>query len=113
MKKIYIHWTKEKCHQIALKYQCKVDFKNNSNSAYSIACKHKWINDICKHMLPKRDIWTKEKLIIEAQKYKNNTDFYENSNTAYNAARYHGLLDEICLHMTRSIHKKWTKEEKI
>jgi predicted GIY-YIG superfamily endonuclease len=111
MKKTYNYWTKEKCHQVALSYQYKIDFINNSNSTYSIACKNKWIDDICKHMLPKRDIWTKEKLIIEAQKYKNNTDFYKNSNTAYNAARYHGILDDICKHMTRTKHKKWTKEE--
>jgi hypothetical protein len=44
------YWTKEQCHQDALKYEYKHQFQKNSKSAYSIACKNGWIDEICMHM---------------------------------------------------------------
>jgi hypothetical protein len=44
------YWTKEKCHEEALKYKTRMEFKNNMMAAYHQAVKHKWLNDICSHM---------------------------------------------------------------
>jgi hypothetical protein len=107
----YQHWTKELCRNEAIKYTYKVDFKKNSVSAYSTACKNNWIQDICSHMEPKRDIWTKEKCHNEAKKYSVYIDFELCSRNAYAAAYYHGWLNDICSHMIRSNHIKWDKLE--
>jgi len=44
------YWTKKRCHEEALKYKTKTEFKNNTSSAYSIAYNNGWLNDICLHM---------------------------------------------------------------
>jgi hypothetical protein len=44
------YWTKEKCHEEAVKFTYRHEFEKNSKSAYSIAIKNKWIDDICSHM---------------------------------------------------------------
>lgn len=44
------YWTKEKCHEEALKYETKSDFQKFSKSAYSSARKNIWIDEICSHM---------------------------------------------------------------
>jgi len=110
MKK-YNHWSKEKCHNEALKYTTKIDYKNNSNNSYSIACKNKWIIDICSHMIPKRDKYNIKICREEALKYNTINEFFKKSNKIYAAASYHGWLDEICSHMKRIHHKKWSKED--
>ena len=43
------YWTKERCHEEALKYNSKVEFKKNS-LAYNNTLKNGWVNDICNHM---------------------------------------------------------------
>lgn len=50
------YWSKEQCKTEALKYSTKMDFRNNSSSAYTIASRNKWIKDICKHMIPQGNI---------------------------------------------------------
>lgn len=44
-------WNKEKCKTEALKYKNRSEFKSKSASAYIIAHKNNWINDICSHMI--------------------------------------------------------------
>tara|TARA_Y100001937_G_scaffold128590_1_gene206056 strand:- start:11 stop:763 length:753 start_codon:yes stop_codon:yes gene_type:complete len=50
------YWTKEKCHEIALKYKHKSDFQKEDGSCYVIAFNNKWIQDICEHMTPKASL---------------------------------------------------------
>lgn len=45
-------WTKEKCHEEALKYEHRIDFKKNTRGAYHSARINKWLDDICSHMTP-------------------------------------------------------------
>ncbi len=45
------YWTKERCHEEALKYQFKVDFSKGCTSAYSIAHRNGWLDEICGHMV--------------------------------------------------------------
>lgn len=44
------HWTKENCWKEASKYQLKSDFKNGCGSAYLIANRQGWLDEICTHM---------------------------------------------------------------
>lgn len=46
-------WSKEKCQEEALKYNYKIDFKNNAGSAYRSSLLNKWSDEICSHMKPK------------------------------------------------------------
>lgn len=57
------HWTKELCYKEALKYSTKLDFLRGNGAAYSSATQHGWINDICKHMVP-RGNWVKRKVYV-------------------------------------------------
>lgn len=43
----------ENCHTAALKYSNRTDFKKRNGSAYNIACKNGWLNNICSHMIRK------------------------------------------------------------
>ena len=43
-------YTDDFCHMDALKYETKVDFKNNSTKIYNVAKKRKIIDMICSHM---------------------------------------------------------------
>jgi len=102
MKKPKGYWTKEKCQEEALKYNSKMEFKNNSSSAYNQSVRNNWLNDICCHMIPLRKIrgyWTKEKCQDEALKYINKNDFNKNSKSAYLSSYKNGWLNEICCHM--------------
>ena len=44
-------WTKEKCLIEALKFKTRNEFCSNSSKAYFAARRHKWIDDICEHMV--------------------------------------------------------------
>jgi predicted GIY-YIG superfamily endonuclease len=44
------YWTKERCHEEALKYKSKTDFIKNNESVYNKCLKRNWLNDICTHM---------------------------------------------------------------
>jgi len=57
------YWTKENCHLEALKYDTRNDFQQESKSAYSVALKNGWLDDICGHMIPQGN-WTKRKIYV-------------------------------------------------
>jgi len=44
------YWTKEHCHEEALKYKSRSEFKKYSRSAYRNSTK-KWMDEICSHMI--------------------------------------------------------------
>lgn len=46
-----VKWNSKKaCAEEALKYHRRIDFNRNSNSAYTYALKHGYLDDICGHM---------------------------------------------------------------
>ncbi len=99
-----IKWTKEACHEEALKYNTRVEFYNKSSVAYTMSCRNKWIEDITKHMTQSKTpnhYWTKEKCHEEALKYHTKKEFSINSPKARKYAYKNGWLDEICLHMIK------------
>jgi len=111
------YWTKEKCHEEALKYNTRNDFCKNSVNVYNICVRNKWLDYVCSHMneQSKKPIgyWTKEKCHEEALKYENKKDFRKNSINHYSACIRNKWIDDVCSHM---IHGKkqngyWTKEK--
>lgn len=98
------YWTKERCHEEALKYKTRTDFQNNSAGSYSKALKSDWLNEICSHMISfkkSNDYWTKEKCHLEALKYKTRSEFNKGSGSASNKAKRNDWYEEVCSHMER------------
>ena len=48
MRKPNGYWTKERCYDIALKYDTRKEF--SKHVAHKIAQKHNWLDEICYHM---------------------------------------------------------------
>ena len=96
-------WTKEKCHEKALKYKTRGEFEKNDSSVCQAARKYGWMDEICSHMIREHHKkWTKEKCHEEALKYGTRSEFQDSEAGAYTSARINGWLDEICSHMTSS-----------
>ena len=96
------YWTKEKCHEIALKFKTKKQFKKEYSYVYKISLKNKYINDITNHMteiVKPLNYWTKEKCHEESLKYNHRIDFQKNSTSAYIISHNNKWLDDICNHM--------------
>jgi len=93
-----IVWTKERCLEIAKKYNTRNEFSKNDGSAYGSAVRNKWLNDICIHMkeINKPDgYWKiKENCKEESSKYSNRIDFRKKSRTAYKYSLKYNWVDE-------------------
>ena len=107
-------WTKERCREEALKYTTRKDFLNNSASAYRIAQRKGWLEEVCAGLLYVQKpvgYWTKSRCHSLSKKFQHRNDFYKNDPTAYRTAQRHGWLDDICSHMTYQVLPRhyWTK----
>lgn len=104
MKKPNGHWTKDKCHEISLKYTKRIDFKNSHTSVYATACRNKWLDDICSHMkydmIPNHN-WDFDKCKNEALKYKSRNEFQKGNKSAYEYCRQNDILNAVCTHMVK------------
>jgi predicted GIY-YIG superfamily endonuclease len=114
LKKPSGHWTKERCHEEALKYNTKKEFQKNS-TAYSRASKNKWLVSICGHMIETQKpngYWTKQRCHVEALKYTNKTIFYKEMSGAYHRIQRNTWGKDIFSHMieTKKPNGYWTKE---
>jgi hypothetical protein len=101
---VVMKWTKEKCHEEALKYKGRTEFHLGCEGAYNASKHNNWLDEICSHMILKiksKNYWTKEKCIEEALKYNQKKYFREKSYSAYQISLKMGWLDEICSHMIK------------
>lgn len=105
-------WTKPKVFKEAQKYQSRSEFASNCSSAYSVATKKGWIDQMnwmtekWAHPTPK---WTKEAVFEESKKYSTRRQFEDGASSAYSKALQYGWLDDMpWLEVTR---KSWTKDE--
>ena len=106
-------WTKERCHEEALKYERHTDFYKKSKKAYSAASRHGWLDEIRSHMVFSRkpnSYWTKEHCLKEAKKYKTLREFRAQDTAAYAATVNHGWQDEVFERLLRFKPTVWTKE---
>ena len=99
MKKRYFDYTKETCHNEALKYKCKKDFKDNNFPAYFFAKKEGIFDEVCSHMHNGNRKISNEDIHTEALKYKTRKQFEVGSLSHYKAAVSRRLLDSACSHM--------------
>jgi predicted GIY-YIG superfamily endonuclease len=51
------YWTKNRCENESLKYKHRNEFQKNSRTAYITAYQNNWLDDICKHMIPKGNLY--------------------------------------------------------
>jgi predicted GIY-YIG superfamily endonuclease len=97
-----LFWTKERCHQEALKYNLFSEFCKKASGAYDSAQRNGWVNDIRSHMTELRKpvgYWNKRRCKEEAFKYTKRSIFQRESNSAYNIAWRNGWINSICKHM--------------
>lgn len=97
-----IKWTKDQVFHEALKFEFRNDFKNNSYNAYCAARRHKWLNDVCKHMKNGKLFWTKEKVIEIARKHETRNSFIINDSAAYKSASKNKWLKDINFNNNRT-----------
>ncbi|SHH56421.1 GIY-YIG nuclease family protein [Ferrimonas marina] len=97
------YWTKERCHQEALKYATRSLFMKGCPSAYSKAKQQGWNHEICSHMTSRHKplgYWNDKALCqAEALKFTRHGDFQEGARGASAAAIRLGFYDEITTHM--------------
>lgn len=110
------YWTKDRCHEEALKYRYKRDFHRGCGSAYTAATRHGWLDEICSHMIATAKpsgYWSRERCFEEAKKYTSQIEFRTNSPGAYNALKKKGWLKDACAHMELDKHLPgyWIKEK--
>jgi len=101
-------YTKEYCTKIAAKYQYRCDFIRGDKDAYEGARRYGYLDEVCAHMKPKRQMPSKEEYGKIAKKYKTRAEFSKND---LNALRYiikHGWYKELCSHLVTRIY--WTDD---
>ena len=103
-------WTKETVFEESKKYISRSSFKYGNGTAYSVARKNKWLDEMTwlKKAKPKLK-WTKEVVFEESKKYYNRGQFQVNCGVGYNVALNNGWLDEMTW-LEKGIKLKWTKE---
>jgi len=99
------YWTIEKIKEDALKYESKMEWKNNSSTSYQKSLKLNIFDDCTNHMketLKPKGYWTIEKIKEESKKYKTRTEWMNKEKSSYSLACKKGILDECCKHMIAS-----------
>lgn len=82
------YWIFEKCKEEALKYDFKIDFKNNNNKAYRACLRNGWLDEICSHMnrpISHKLKWTYINCKEEVIKYNTISEFQKNNTSAYHS----------------------------
>jgi len=97
-------WGDETLQKIALKYDNRIEFREENPRAYDAAYKRGILETICAHMGESATYpWENKDLIAEALKHKTRLDFQKNNSGPYQAAKKRKMLDSICVHMKRSV----------
>lgn len=106
------YWTKERCIEIALKYNSQQEWIKNHGSSFTAASTHGWLEECRKHMDINKNAgyWTKEKCIESALKFNKRSEWSKNEPNSYGAACRNKWLDECTIHMGINKQNYWTKE---
>jgi hypothetical protein len=96
-----IFWTKDKCHEVALKYCRRVDFAKNETSAYISARKNKWLDDICNHMQEKkkRNYWNYDTCKNASKLCTTRFEFSRKFSRVYTVSLENNWLDKFYLNI--------------
>jgi len=89
------YWTEERCREESKKYATRIEFRNNSPSAYAIAQRKGWLTGFVWLAPPKtRDKWNYETCKAEASKYEKRGRFKKGCSPAYYKSHKMGWIDE-------------------
>lgn len=90
-------YTYEKCHQIALQYNTKAEYKLANSTAYSVSRVNGWLKDYTWFVSGKKKgrKWTYENVQLEASRYLCKRDFINKSNIAYRKAKSNNWLQDL------------------
>ena len=118
-------WTKKQILEETEKYNSEKEWRENSQSSYTIASREGWLEEIRKVFKPREiavfgqkekrkspNFWTKEKIMEDAKKYDDVHIWLSNSGGAYNAAKKLGIYETVTVHMKKNKVPAgtWTKE---
>lgn len=112
--KWYSKWNYDTCYEEAKKYSNRISFSKNSNRAYDVARKNKWLDDYTwfEKKTGKQPKWSYEKCAEESKKYKTLKDFMKNSCAAFTAATRHNWVDSfVWLKRERVKRNTWSNYE--
>lgn len=88
-------WSKENVFNESKKYHTKNEFNKNNSSAYNVARKNGWLNDM--PWLQKRFVWDYKSAYEESKKYNSRSEFKKNNRCAFDYIYKHNMLDDIAL----------------
>lgn len=115
--KTKLKWTKTSCLSDASNYFSPKEWSNESPSAYVVALRSQWTNEIYKQLKWKvtRGGQVKNTLEVcknEALKYNSKKEWETNHNSTYQSASRNNWLQECCSYMINGNTEKgyWTKE---
>lgn len=108
------YWTKERVFEEGAKYSTKMKFKKGSPTAYSLAIKNNWIDEmewIVSNIKPQGFWQNKQNVIDESHKYSSRSEFRWGTPSAYRSAIDNGWIDEMdWLKRPQNYNLKWTHE---
>jgi len=118
-------WTKDNCHQEALKYNSRAEFLRQAPSAHFAGKKNHWLDEICGHMHESESrqlsrlnarpflYWSKENCQEAALRCSSRSEFRKKYSGAVGAATKNGWYDEICSHLAFQQKQVgfWNKEQ--
>ena len=103
------YWTFDKVKEVALICKTRGEFIEKYGSAYNIAIRNNWLDEIYSHMIEiqkPNGYWTFDKVKEVALTCKSRGEFMKKYSGAYSIARRNKWLDEICLHMIEILKPK-------
>lgn len=103
-------WTKTKTFSEAKKYSSRLEFAQKGGSAYNVARKKNWLDEMYwfetfDRTVPRK--WDKKTVFEESKRFKSRGDFSIKSAVAYKVALDNNWLDEM---YWLSCRTSWTKE---
>ena len=98
-------FTLDEVSEIASRFTTRAAFKRGNEPAYNFACRHGYIDDICRHMLSKSQAqraaltkWTKGRVLASARKFRTSREWAIHEGSAYGAALREGWVEEASRH---------------
>ena len=88
------YWNYKTCMEESKKYKSRSEFRKGNGSAYNVALKNGWLDDITwlgESKTSKK--WNYETCMEESKKYKSRNEFQKGNGSAYKVARENGWLD--------------------
>jgi predicted GIY-YIG superfamily endonuclease len=108
-------WTKKRCAAEARRHKTRSGFAKANSSAYTIAHRKGWLQEICAHMAYAKKpngFWSLSRCECVAKQFASRAKFRKEASAAYQAAYENGWLNKVCKHMLQARRPNcyWTKK---